>query len=90
MLGKKPIQQGDLEALSLMIHHLYFGDALFDFNDKRENHNAQINVRGYPSEFNSKLPKQLAQVMIPLITYPRDDSITAKDVVSAIKLDYGV
>ena len=47
-----------------------------------------MNKRTYPKERSNKLPKQLRQVVVPLLTYPRDDSITIDDVITAMQLSF--
>jgi len=93
VLEKKPSYSSDLEAFALMIHHLLFKKPLLgtDWEDRTQNkQKAEENKRVYLKEFQRRLPKQLSLVVSALINYPRDDSITAEDFISAIKEDYGI
>ena len=81
----------DLEQFSLMIDHLFFKRSFlgYGYKDFEKNKSlANLNNRQYPEEKLLKIPKQLGQIVPALINYPRDNSINAKDFISAIKEDY--
>jgi len=83
----------DLEGFSLMIDHLLIKETyLAHGRENREDNRiiVESNKRMYPKTRRAKLTKQLGQVVSALITYPRDNSISAKDFVSAIKKDYRI
>lgn len=91
LLLHAPSFSGDLESFSLMSHHLIFGEPFLrkDNDSRRINEKmAGENKRVYPKEFSDKLPKNLREVIPALITYPRDDSVTAKDFISSIEKDF--
>lgn len=89
--GLNPVS--DLESFALMIDHLLVGDSLIgaDWKEGTKNETAaKENKRKYLKERRTKLPRQLKKIIPRIISYPRDNSITAKDFVEAIKQDYQV
>jgi hypothetical protein len=82
---------GDLESLALMADHLVIGSAFINPEDYVGNAQSRDkNLREYPMERVKQLPAHLGQVVPELIRYPRNDSLSAQDFVSAIKADYGL
>lgn len=90
----KPIcQSSDLESFALMIDRLFNDDYLIcreGVSSDLARLEASNNRRIYDPERASKIPQKLRPAVIPLIQYPRDDLITADDLVSAIKDEYKV
>ncbi len=87
--------QGEVESLALMIEHLELGTPwipkVSDWKEREPyREQAEQNKRKYPTDRKQKLPKHLRQVIVPLLTYPRDDSITIDDVIDAVKKEYKV
>ncbi len=83
----------DLEGFSLMIDHILVRASFlaYSWEDQEKNRAiAKSNKRRYPGARIAKLPNQLKRMVPALINYPRDNSITAKDFVSAIKEDYKI
>jgi hypothetical protein len=83
----------DLESFALMIDNLFVGRAFLGEKHEEERRTkaaAEINKREYPKERISKIPKNIGKLVSALITYPRDNSITASDFLSAIKQDYKI
>ncbi|MFH0870044.1 MAG: hypothetical protein V1866_03225 [archaeon] len=90
-----PSVMGDLESFALMIDHLLIGEAFLPtgpdfFNKQKYVEEAKEDYRSYPDERYMLLPEKLRQVVAPLITYPRDESIKLDDFIEAIALDYGI
>lgn len=90
-ISQQPTFSGDLEGLALMAHHAIIGESFIDtstWETQYENRKkAKANQRNYTSKYKKRLSKNLRDIVTPLITYPRDNSITASDFVSAIKMD---
>ncbi|MFH1456368.1 MAG: hypothetical protein ABIF40_05470 [archaeon] len=89
--GFKPL--GDLESFALMIDTFYIGNRFltgYTAYDviKRQLKPARQNKRIYPQERQKQIPAPLRDIVSGLITYPRDDSFTATDFVSAIQEVY--
>jgi hypothetical protein len=82
----KPIS--DLESFALMIDCLFVGIPFLE-RDRLDLRPLDYS-RQYPGERASRIPEHLRQVVVPLIQYPRDESIRAEDFVSAIMSDYGM
>lgn len=85
----------DLEGFALMIDE-YFSEMTwaeefrlkdYEFRQSRVTE-AEDNKRKYPQVRAARIPRQIRQLVVPLIQYPRDDSITAQDFISAINLDF--
>jgi len=96
-LYQRPTYSSDLESFALMTHHLLLGEFFMkqdDFDnpsshDIHSNRNsARLNIREYNHSFIKRLPKNLAELLHGLITYPKAENITANDFVQAIKSDY--
>ena len=86
-----PTKQSDLESLALMTDHLFLGATFQDYDrSSKSREEASSNKKIYPKNRARKIPKQLRKVVSGLISYPRDDSLTAEDFVSAVRQDYGV
>lgn len=85
-----PSKVGDLEGFALMIDELFVGNTFIpiDANGFEQREIAKKDEREYPKERAQKLPKQLQQVVAPLLTYPRDNSLTIDDVLAAIAQDF--
>ena len=92
LLLEMPTMLGDLEGFSMVIHHLLSGKPLLDIEGyeerSREEGLARLNKRKYSVP--STIPKNLGQVMKSVLSYPRDDSISASDFRQAAKEDYGI
>jgi len=87
--AKFPSPSSELESFALMIDHLFFGKPIITTkNERNHKRSAKQNKREYPLERKGKLTPMLEQIVPPLITYPRDDSITIDDFISAIKQDF--
>lgn len=81
----------DLEGLALMVDELVIGVPFLPLQIKQRlkyEKEAKANKRTYPRERAQKIPKKLRPVIQGLLTYPRDDSITARDFLTAIRLVY--
>jgi hypothetical protein len=89
LLTVTPTFAGDLEGFALMIDSLLIGGHLITAKTE-EKHviAARINNRKYDKRRQAKLPHHIREVVTPMLTYPRDNSIQASDFVSAISADY--
>lgn len=77
----------DLEAFALMIDRIYNPDYFVKSTEEEfwENANAaKKNKRSYPKERQERLPKKLRDILTPLITYPKEESITIDDFLSIL------
>ena len=86
-------KSSDLEGFSLMMDHLLVKKSFlgYEFEDRQKNRaSVKSNKRIYSKARIAKLPNQLKKIVPALINYPRDNSISAKDFVSAIKEDYKI
>lgn len=88
-------QLSDLESFALMIDHLFNGETMNEGVDQWEfgkirNDEAKQNKKTHPAERFKKMPKNLAGVVSGVLNYPRDESLVARDFVSAIKEDYKI
>lgn len=86
-------QASELEQFALMVDHLLIGRNLLSDEQgfwRKNEETATLNKRRYSVERRAKLPRQLAQLVSAMISYPRDDSIIANDFVTAVKEDYGL
>jgi hypothetical protein len=92
LLKQLPSYVGDLEGFALMIDELFYGKPIIETIHQQIAHEekAKENKRKYSESRINKLPDNLRQIVPLLISYPRDDSITATDFVSAIKKDFGL
>jgi hypothetical protein len=90
-LRTKPTKHGDLECFAHMIYTLFTGvhyTSTHLLYGSGNQHFARENKRHFAAEHREKLPAPLRDVVAPTLTYPRNDSITATDFVSAIKQTY--
>lgn len=83
-----PTHLSERESFALMIDHLFFGKSII--NQKNQIHQkklAEKNRRTHHKARREKLPRNMQQVVTPLINLPRDESITLDDFIEAAKLD---
>jgi hypothetical protein len=93
ILNIKPSYQSDLESFAMMIHHLMFRKPFLQIEAEPKIENKEKvkqNQRIYPEEFAKQLTPCLGEIVLPLISYPRNDSITIDDFIKAIQKDFGV
>ena len=85
-----PTKSSDLESFALMAHNLIIGESYLEITDDVMINLkiAKANHRVYQNSFVKLLPKNLAELLHGLITYPKAENITANDFVQAIKSDY--
>lgn len=91
LLTVTPTFTGDLEGFALMLDYFFTQKHLIT-EDNKVSHKrcAEKNVRKYDSRRQRRLPPHIRDVVTPLLTYPRDDSLKASDFVSAIQADYKI
>jgi hypothetical protein len=90
-LKTMPTYASDVESFALMVHHLIIGEPFLGItgDDVVTNRiHATDNRREYKQSFIKLLPKNLAELLHGLITYPKAENITVNDFVQAIKSDY--
>ena len=88
-LLQQPTKASDLEGFALMLDYLFTGKDLINW-DNLEQHEfcAKKDRRTYPRGRFLKIPQHLREVVAPMITYPRDESLKADDFIEAVKLDF--
>jgi hypothetical protein len=79
----------DLEQLAYIIDHAFnnspfiMPDNLLQFTEY-----AQLNRRVYPKGRQENIPQPLRDVVTAMLTYPRDESVSAKDFTASLKEHY--
>ena len=71
----------DLEAFALMIEDIFNFES---FIDEKYRINATKNLRKYPKNRERRLPKELRDLVSPLLNYPKDRSIRINDFLSVL------
>ncbi|MSR85986.1 protein kinase family protein [Candidatus Woesearchaeota archaeon] len=81
LLQREWSYSSDLESFALMLDQLYNAEPFQKKKMEIEEYKiiAQANKRRYTQERQRKLPKKLRDLVTPLITYPKDYSITIDD-----------
>lgn len=81
LLHKEFSPSSDVESFALMIDQIYNGDTLREEKTPIEFYKiiARLNKHRYPRERKRKIPKKLRDLITPVISYPKDRSITIDD-----------
>ncbi len=92
LLGEGFSVHSDIECLAQMIERLFNNTDYIKTKSYAIQQNfvnaAKKNKRTYPKRRQANLPHHIRQVVVPLLNYPRDDSISLDDVISAIRQDF--
>ncbi len=86
LLQREWSASSDLESFALMLDQLYNEEPLQQEGMEIEAYKtiAQANKRRYSRERQRKLPKRVRDLVTPLITYPKDYSITIDDFLAVL------